>query len=69
MFIDPIIMQWGIILGASVCAFMIGMLWSENRKEAIIENTIVYLVDNGFMRAQKIDGEYEILKLDEFDNE
>ena len=69
MFIDPIIIQWILILLASGCAGMLGFLFSENRKDAIIENTITYLVDNGFIHAKKIDGEIEILKLNEIDND
>lgn len=68
MFIDPIIIQWLLLAAASGCAFMIGIVWSDNRKDEIIENTIIYLVDNNYLKAKKVDGEIELLPLDEIDN-
>jgi hypothetical protein len=56
------------ILATSVCAFMIGKLWSNwtMPPEYIIENTIEYLIDNDFIRAKRLDdGEWEISKIDE----
>ena len=68
MYIDPIIIQYILIAGASVCTFMIGLLWSDNKREAIIESTIMYLVENNYVKAKHIDGEIELLPLDEVDN-
>jgi hypothetical protein len=68
MFIDPIIIQWLLLAAASGCAFMIGIVWSDNRKEEIIENTIIYLLENNFVKGKKVDGEIELLRLDEIDN-
>jgi hypothetical protein len=68
MFIDPIIIQWLLLAAASACAFMIGIVWSDNRKEEIIENTIIYLLENNFVKGKKVDGEIELLRLDEIDN-
>lgn len=68
MFIDPIIIQWLLLGAASACAFMIGIVWSDNRKEEIIENTIIYLLENNFVKGKKVDGEIELLRLDEIDN-
>ena len=47
---------------------MIGIVWSDNRKEEIIENTIIYLLENNFVKGKKVDGEIELLRLDEIDN-
>lgn len=44
---------------------MIGWNLSNNRREDIIEDTIVYLVENNFVKAKKVDGELEIMKLNE----
>lgn len=44
---------------------MIGWSLSNNRREDIIENTILYLVENNFVKAKKVDGELEIMKLNE----
>ena len=65
MFIDPTIISWLLITGASFCAFMIGRSWDNMNRETIIESTIQYLIDNNFIKAKKIDGEWEILELDE----
>lgn len=67
MFIDPVIVQWILLAAASGCAFMIGVAWADNRKEEIIEDTIIYLVDNNYLKAKKVDGEIELLPLDEID--
>jgi len=65
MFIDPTIISWLLITGASLCAFMIGRSWDNMNRETIIESTIQYLIDNNFIKAKKVDGEWEILELDE----
>lgn len=44
---------------------IIGYNISNNRREDIIEDTIVYLVENNFLKAKKVDNELEILKLNE----
>lgn len=65
MFIDPTLISWILILATSLCAFMIGRSWDKMNREEIIENTIQYLIDNNFIKAKKINGEWEILELDE----
>lgn len=65
MFIDPIIIMWGLLAGASVTAFMIGKYWSMRDRDMAIEDTIIYLVENNFVRSRKIDGEIELIPLDE----
>jgi hypothetical protein len=42
---------------------MIGYNLSNNRREEIIEDTIIYLVENNYVKSKKIDGELELLKL------
>ena len=65
MFIDPTIISWLLIAGASLCAFMIGRSWDNMNRETIVESTIQYLIDNNFIKAKKINGEWENLELDE----
>lgn len=65
MFIDPIIIQWALIGGASFAAFMIGLGWSKNSKEAAINDTIIYLIENNFVKSRLVDGEHELIPLDE----
>lgn len=51
------------ILAASGCAFMIGRAWSKMSREFIVENTILYMIQNGYIRAKKDEnGEWEILE-------
>lgn len=65
MYIDPIILNWALILGASFCAFMVGRLLYQQTEDEVIEKTVLYLIQNNFIRAQKTpDGEWEILDLD-----
>jgi|TARA_B110000908_G_scaffold165206_1_gene214289 hypothetical protein len=59
--LDP----WLFIAGASVCACMIGYHYGTNKKEDVINDTIMYLIEHKFVRAKKIDGEWEIIPLDE----
>ena len=63
--LDPIIIQWLCLAGISVCAFMVGYNYSRNKDETVINDTIVYLIQNNFVRAKKVDGEWEIMALDE----
>lgn len=63
--IDPVLLNWLLILSASFCAFMVGKEWSKKSQENVIEDTIVYLIENNFIKARKTNGEWEILDLDE----
>ena len=64
MYLDPTLVNWLLIGGASACAFMIGKSWNSLTRDEIINNTIVYLIENNFVKAKKVDGEWEILDLD-----
>ena len=64
MFVDIIVVQWVLFAAASAAAFMIGRTSSPDKNE-IIEDTIVFLVENNFCKAKKVDGELELQKLDE----
>jgi len=57
---------WILFAAASFCAFMIGRSWSNRfPPEFIIENTIEYLIAEGFLHAERTeDGEWEISKKD-----
>lgn len=69
MFIDPIIISWLLLAAASFAAFMVGLSYSNSKKEEVIENvienTLLWLIDNNMINAKKVDGEWEILELDE----
>mgnify|MGYP003642703218 CR=1 FL=1 len=57
--------NWLLIGGASLCAFMIGKILGEKNHEDTIKTTIDYFIDEGFIRWKKTNGEIELLKLDD----
>ena len=63
MFIDPTLLSWLLIGGASVCAFMVGRITNDTTDQ-VINDTIMYLIENNFVRARKVNGEWDILPLD-----
>jgi len=66
MIIEPVVVQYGLIFLASFCAYMIGRLYERHSENVIIESTIQYLIDNGFLRSYTTeDGDIEIKKLNE----
>lgn len=65
MYLDPTIVSWLLIGGASVCAFMIGR-HSIRNTEQVIEDTILYLIHNNYVKAHKTaEGEWDLIPLDE----
>lgn len=62
---DPIIIQWLLLGAAAFCAGMMGYNYGKQRDETIINDTIVYLIENEFVRARKTNGEWEIIPLNE----
>lgn len=65
MYLDPTLTLWILLAAASVCAFMLGKFFGSGVKEEIINDTILYLIDNNYVKAEKVDGEWEILELEE----
>lgn len=66
MYVEPTMISWLLILGASLCAFMIGREWSRRNNEATIEEAINYLCDEGFIKHKVLpDGQVEIIRFDE----
>ncbi len=62
---DPYIF-WPFVVSLSVCAFMIGKTYSQNKREEIIETTIQSLMDLNLIRWKKDkNGEIELLEIDE----
>lgn len=65
MFIDPQIINWLLIGGASLCAFMIGFNFRPTTNQ-IISDTIIWMVDNNYAKGREnSDGELELLELDD----
>lgn len=66
MYLDPTLINWLFFGAATVCGFMIGKLMTEMARDQIINDTIVYLIENNFIKAKKANnGEWEILELDQ----
>lgn len=61
MYVDPITIMWGIIIGASYAAYMIGVNHYKKEHETTIEDTITYLCESGFIRHRTVNGEIEIM--------
>ena len=56
------------IIGGGIFAvsFLLGRWNSPDRTDEIVENTINYLIKDGYLKSQKnIKGEIELLKLEE----
>ena len=53
----------GLVILACYISYVLGAM---NNKDAIIENTIDFLIQNGFVKSKtNSDGEIELIKLDE----
>lgn len=66
MYIDPIMFNWILIGGASICAGMIGYYVGTKSNEEAIADTITYLAQEGFVKSfENEDGELELIKLNE----
>ena len=64
MYLDPTFISYALVGLMVLCGFMMGYRWRPT-KEQVIEETIVYLIENNFLKAKKVDGEFEILKLNQ----
>jgi len=58
------LIQWLLLGGIALSAFMIGRSWSRHETEEVIEQTILALIKQRMVRAKMVDGEYEIYEYD-----
>jgi len=66
MYIDPVLLNWILIIGCSFCAGMAGWSYGQKKTEDNIVDGLLYLIQNGFIRHKtNSDGELEIMKLNE----
>ena len=65
MFTSMTLIQWLLLGGIALSAFMVGRNWSRHETEMIIEQTILSLIKQRMVRAKLVDGEYEIYEYDE----
>jgi len=64
MFTSMTLIQWLLLGGIALSAFMIGRSWSRHETEELIEQTILALIKQRMVRAKMVDGEYEIYEYD-----
>lgn len=64
MYIDPNTVMWILFALASGSAFMVGLNYGTKKRDDVIEDTIVWLVENNFVRSKKVDDEIELIPLD-----
>ncbi len=58
--------QWVLLIGVSISAFMIGKNYATMKMEQIIEHTILALIEQRMIKAKKdASGEYEIYEYDQ----
>lgn len=65
MFISITFIQWALLCGASIAAFMMGHSWTKRETDRIIEETILSLIKQRMIKARMVNGEYEIYEYDE----
>lgn len=65
MFTSMTLIQWLLLGGIALSAFMIGRSWSRHETEMIIEQTILSLIKQRMVRARLVNGEYEIYEYDQ----
>lgn len=58
--------QWILLTGVSISAFMIGKNYATMKMEQIIEHTILALIEQRMIKAKRdASGEYEIYEYDQ----
>ena len=58
--------QWILLIGVSISAFMIGKNYATMKMEEVIEHTILALIEQRMVKAKRdASGEYEIFEYDQ----
>tara|TARA_R100000951_G_scaffold61708_1_gene51843 strand:+ start:70 stop:276 length:207 start_codon:yes stop_codon:yes gene_type:complete len=58
--------QWILLIGVSISAFMVGKNYATMKMEQIIEHTILALIEQRMIKAKRdASGEYEIYEYDQ----
>ncbi len=58
--------QWVLLIGVSISAFMVGKNYATMKMEQIIEHTILALIEQRMIKAKKdASGEYETYEYDQ----
>ena len=65
MYTSLTLIQWLLLAGCALSAFMIGRSWSKHETDLIIEQTILSLIKQRMEKAKMVDGEYEIYEYDQ----
>jgi len=65
MYTSMALIQWLLLGGIALTAFMVGRSWSKHETDLIIEQTIISLIQQRMVKAKKVNGEYEIYEYDQ----
>ena len=66
MFLSPELITWIFIGAISFCAFMIWLNWGRQQTNDIIDQTVMYLINEGYVKARKdFKGEWELIPSEE----
>jgi|TARA_Y100000389_G_scaffold52776_1_gene48645 hypothetical protein len=65
MFTTLSIIQWLLLGGVAIVGFLLGRDTSRHEAEKVIEATIMTLIKKRFVKAELVDGEYELYEYDE----
>jgi len=58
--------QWILLIGVSISAFMIGKNYATMKMEEVIEHTILALIEQRMIKAKRdASGQYEIFEYDQ----
>lgn len=62
--IDPLVLTLIVSGGIFGTSFILGFGFGKTEKDRIIEETIKYLCDDGFLKYEDRDGEIEIIRME-----
>lgn len=66
MIISSTVIMWVLFGAASFSALMIGINVGAGRREAAIQDTIDFLIENNYLKSRPLqDGDIELIKYDE----
>ncbi len=70
MFIDPLLAKWAVFIGFGISVFMAGFNWAGIRRQNASIETIEWLIQNGFLKAEQAeDGEWDLYPIDDEEEE
>ena len=62
------LIQWLLLFEVAFVSYMLGRDMSRHETENVIEQTILTLIQKRYVRAKRINGEYELFEYDDENN-